>query len=146
MATRYHHTNIATTDVAKLESFYKEVFDLREIPGRAQNQIMTQGYGGHVAFLSDGTTEMHLATRDLDLSFRTGQHVNPLHKGHIAFRTDDIDDIKRRLTERGVPFSDFGTWAMKGWRQIFFYDPEGNVVEVHQVDDPDSDRQGQKAT
>jgi len=22
---------------------------------------------------------------------------------------------------------------MSGWQQIFFYDPEGNVIEVHQV-------------
>jgi catechol-2,3-dioxygenase len=22
---------------------------------------------------------------------------------------------------------------MKGWDQIFFYDPDGNIVEVHQV-------------
>jgi hypothetical protein len=22
---------------------------------------------------------------------------------------------------------------MKGWAQIFFYDPEGNVIEVHEV-------------
>jgi hypothetical protein len=22
---------------------------------------------------------------------------------------------------------------MKGWQQVFFYDPEGNVVEVHQA-------------
>ena len=25
------------------------------------------------------------------------------------------------------------TWAMKGWHQIFFHDPEGNVIEVHQI-------------
>jgi catechol 2,3-dioxygenase-like lactoylglutathione lyase family enzyme len=23
--------------------------------------------------------------------------------------------------------------AMKGWGQIFFYDPDGNIIEVHQV-------------
>jgi hypothetical protein len=26
-----------------------------------------------------------------------------------------------------------GDWAMTGWKQIFFYDPDGNVVEVHQA-------------
>jgi glyoxylase I family protein len=34
-----------------------------------------------------------------------------------------------------VPYSDYGTWAMNGWHQIFFHDPDGNVVEVHQVDE-----------
>jgi catechol-2,3-dioxygenase len=23
---------------------------------------------------------------------------------------------------------------MNGWHQIFFYDPEGNIIEVHQVE------------
>ena len=27
--------------------------------------------------------------------------------------------------------SDYGDWAIKGWRQIFFHDPDGNVIEVH---------------
>lgn len=58
---------------------------------------------------------------------------NPLERGHIAFRTDDIEAIKARLTERGVPSADFGAWAIEGWHQIFFHDPEGNIVEVHQV-------------
>jgi hypothetical protein len=22
---------------------------------------------------------------------------------------------------------------MKGWQQVFFYDPDGNVIEVHQA-------------
>ena len=37
------------------------------------------------------------------------------------------------LTEKGVPFADYGTWAMGGWYQIFFYDPAGNIIEVHQA-------------
>jgi catechol 2,3-dioxygenase-like lactoylglutathione lyase family enzyme len=24
-------------------------------------------------------------------------------------------------------------FAMAGWHQIFFYDPDGNVIEVHQA-------------
>ena len=24
-------------------------------------------------------------------------------------------------------------WAMTGWKQMFFYDPDGNVAEVHQA-------------
>jgi hypothetical protein len=30
---------------------------------------------------------------------------------------------------------------MRGWEQIFFHDPEGNVIEVHQVK---SDRSGRR--
>ena len=33
----------------------------------------------------------------------------------------------------GVPYSDWGSDAVKGWHQVFFYDPIGNVIEAHQV-------------
>ena len=78
-------------------------------------------------------TQFHLAEKDLGINFRTGQAINPVERGHIAFRTDDIEAFKKRLKEKGIPFSDYGAWAMKGWEQIFFYDPDGNVIEVHQV-------------
>jgi glyoxylase I family protein len=73
--------------------------------------------------VTDGTTQLHLAERDLGVGFWTGNTMNPLELGHIALRTDDIEAFKRRLTERGIPFSDYGSWAMDGWDQIFFHDP-----------------------
>ncbi|NDC60146.1 MAG: VOC family protein [Alphaproteobacteria bacterium] len=138
MATRFHHVNFASKLLPELESFYKEVLQLDEshaYAGASANaQITNQGYGGRVAFLTDGAVEMHLSTKDLNVAFRTKQAINPLANTHIAFRTDDIEGIKRRLEERGVPYADYGAWAIKGWTQIFFYDPEGNIVEVHQVE------------
>jgi catechol 2,3-dioxygenase-like lactoylglutathione lyase family enzyme len=125
-------------DVTDLENFYKDVLELDQTyygGYDSSDQIKDQGYSGHVAFLTDSSVEMHLATRDLTVAFKTGQGVNPFDRGHIAFRTDDIEGVKRRLVERGVPYADYGRWALKGWNQIFFQDPEGNVVEVHQVDD-----------
>ena len=77
--------------------------------------------------------QMHIAEKDMQIGFRTGKVVNPVQRGHIAFRTDDLDALKKRLDEKGIKYSDFGDWAMTGWKQIFFYDPDGNVVEVHQA-------------
>ena len=51
----------------------------------------------------------------------------------IAYRTDDLDAFKAHLMENGIPFSDWGETAVVGWQQIFFYDPDGNIIEVHQV-------------
>ena len=59
--------------------------------------------------------------------------MNPLERGHIAYRTDDIEAFMAHLNSCGVPYSDWGSDAVKGWHQIFFYDPIGNVIEVHQV-------------
>src|SRR4051812_40576695 len=114
MTTKFHHINFTSKNPAELEDFYKNVLEQDESHAYSghQAQIKDQGYGGNVAFLTDGTTEMHLSTLDLNVAFRTGQAINPLERGHIAFRTDDIEGIKRRLTERGVPFADYGQWAI----------------------------------
>lgn len=136
MQIKFHHVNLSTSDVPGLDAFYRDVMGMKTEPTLSEKRITQQGYAGNVSFLTDGTkgaAEFHLAEKDLKIGFKTGQAVNPLEKGHIAFRTDDIAAFKKRLEERGIPYSDFGAWAMKGWEQIFFYDPAGNVVEVHQV-------------
>jgi len=134
MKIKLHHVNFCSTDVPALEAFYRSVLDLEPEPSLEKGRILEKdGYPGKVAFLSDGVTQFHLAEKDLGVTFRTGQAINPVERGHIAFRTDDIAAFKRRLEERGIPYCDYGAWAMRGWEQIFFYDPDGNIVEVHQV-------------
>jgi glyoxylase I family protein len=134
MKIKLHHVNVCSKDVPELAEFYRNVLDLAPEPSLEAGRILDkEGYPGQVAFLSDGTTQFHLAEKDFGISFRTGQAINPVERGHIAFRTDDIEAFKGRLREKGIPFSDYGAWAMKGWAQIFFSDPEGNVIEVHEV-------------
>jgi catechol 2,3-dioxygenase-like lactoylglutathione lyase family enzyme len=133
MKLKLHHVNFATTDVAAMDKFYRDVLDMRTIPDMGRNRKRDEGYPGDVAFVTDGAMQMHIAEKDMAVGFRTGKVVNPVQRGHIAFRTDDLDAFKKRLDGKGIKYSDFGDWAMAGWKQIFFYDPDGNVVEVHQA-------------
>lgn len=71
-----------------------------------------------------GNMQMHIATRDLNIAFRNGEVINPVDRGHIAFRTDDIEAYKRHLDEHGVHYSDYGTTFAAEWHQLFFLDPE----------------------
>ena len=135
MKLKLHHLNLATKNVDAMDAFYRDVLDLKVEPTLARQRIKTDGYAGDVAFITDGTTQFHIAEKDLGIGFRTGQAVNPVQHGHIAFRTDDIAAFKQRLDAKGIKYSDYGGWAMRGWHQIFFYDPDGNVIEVHQAPD-----------
>jgi glyoxylase I family protein len=133
MRIKLHHVNLCSTNVPAMDAFYRTVLGLAPEPGLDAARVTSaDGYAGRVAFVTDGTTQLHLAERDLGVGFRAKHAINPLERGHIAFRTDDIAAFKRRLREKGIPFADYGAWAMDGWEQIFFHDPEGNVVEVHQ--------------
>jgi catechol 2,3-dioxygenase-like lactoylglutathione lyase family enzyme len=92
-----------------------------------------------VAFRSDGQVQFHLAAQDLDLALRHAKGINPLERGHLAFRTDDLAAFRRHLEERGIPYADYGTTFTRFWHQIFFHDPAGTIIEVHQVlDAPDA--------
>ncbi len=134
MQIKLHHVNLCSKNVPAMDEFYRSILDLEPEPSLGSNRVTEQGYAGDVAFVTDGQTQFHLAAKDLSVAFRTGKAINPVERGHIAFRTDDIEGFKRRLEEKGVPYADYGKWAMNGWYQIFFYDPEGNVIEVHQAD------------
>ena len=133
MKMELHHINVCTHDVPGLNEFYRKVMTLGPIDDDEHVQDTSQGYSSGVEFLSDGHIEFHLATTDLGVGHRTKQAVNPLDRGHIAFRTDDIEAFKTHLTKQGIPFSDYGVWAMEGWYQIFFQDPAGTIIEVHQI-------------
>jgi glyoxylase I family protein len=135
MEFKYHHINLCSEDVPRLSAFYRSVFDLSQISEYQRiNTDGTASYSGNVDFLTDGTVEFHLARKDVDLALRMKHAINPLERGHICFRTDDIEGLKRRLEEQGIPYADYGKWAMAGWYQIFFHDPDGNIIEVHQTD------------
>jgi glyoxylase I family protein len=133
MKLKLHHVNLSSTNVPAMDEFYRNVLGMEPEPSLNEARIVEQGYPGNVAYVTDGTIQVHLAEKDLEVGFRTGQAINPLERGHIAFRTNDIDAFKKRLEEKGIAYCDYGAWAMRGWEQIFFYDPDGNIIEVHQV-------------
>jgi catechol 2,3-dioxygenase-like lactoylglutathione lyase family enzyme len=134
MPMNLHHVNISATDVEALRRFYVDSLGLTDISDSMASQQIRDQYPGRVAWLEGESGQVHLAELDPTLLFRTQQAVNPVLHGHIAFRTRDIDSVRRRLDATEVPYSDYGKWAMKGWHQMFLYDPAGNVIEIHQAD------------
>jgi glyoxylase I family protein len=115
MKLTLHHLNLCSKNVKEMDDFYTDILDMKPEHSMEKLRVKTEGYDGNVAFITDGQTQVHVAQTDLGVAFRTGE----------AF--------KKRLDEKGVPYSDYGGWAMSGWHQIFFHDPDGNVIEVHQA-------------
>lgn len=136
MKLKLHHINLSTERVGEMDEFYRDVMCLDtaddDVPVLKNDEDV---YTGDVAFISDGDMHLHLARKDVMAGFRTGKLVNPVEKGHIAYRCDDIAAFKAHLEAKGVPYSDWGNSAVAGWHQIYFFDPDGNVIEVHQVED-----------
>lgn len=136
MKLEFHHINFVSKDVDGMQDFYTDVLGLADIPPESfprTEATEDAGFNGKIRFATDGAMQMHLAERDLGVAFRNGQTINPVDRGHIAFRTDDIAAFLALLDARGIPYSDYGTAFAKAWHQVFFHDPEGNVIEVHQL-------------
>ena len=132
MKLELHHINLSTQDVKKLENFYKDILFLDTQSDDLPTLEKKKGYSGDVSFVGDGKVQMHLAQKDLSVNFKTGHFINPVEKGHIAYRTDDIEAFKNHLKQNNIEFTDWADIGVSGWHQIFFYDPDGNIIEVHQ--------------
>lgn len=141
MKLEFHHINYVSEDVDRMHDFYTQVLGMDDIPMTEFPRTETEdgkGFDGKIRFATEGAMQMHLAERTFDVAFRNGQVINPVERGHIAFRTDDLPAFLARLEARGIPYSDYGTAFAKEWHQVFFHDPEGNVIEVHQQVAPDN--------
>ena len=130
---RPHHLNLASGDgdAAKTAEFYRDLLELTpvELP-RDEG-----AYSAGIHTLEDRSGyQYHFVPAEPDFTEREELPVNPLI-GHLAFRVDDIAALRERLDSAGVPYSDMGVWAISGWHQLFCTDPDGRVIEFHQVVD-----------
>ena len=56
MKLKLHHVNFATEKVAEMDEFYRGILDIQSEQAMGSGRIKEQGYGGDVAFVSDGDT------------------------------------------------------------------------------------------
>lgn len=135
MKLEFHHINFVSENVNRLHDFYTNTLGLTDILITSfprPKETESTGYSGKIRFATDGIMQIHLAEKTLEVAFKHGDSINPVKRGHVAFRTDDIEGFKARLVTQGNSYSDYGTAFAKEWHQVFFHDPEGNVIEVHQ--------------
>ena len=135
MNLKFHHINLVSKNLDELNDFYQNILGLKSLSQdnfKRTKSSGSEGYEGAIKFVSDGNVQMHLAEKDLGVAAKNKQFLNPVEKGHIAFRTDNIEYVKKILKKNNINFADYGCTFSKEWHQIFFQDPEGNVVEIHQ--------------
>ena len=135
MALEFHHINFVSNNVDAMDAFYRNILEMDSIPVEQfprTEETHDRGYSGKINFVTEGKIEMHLAERNLEVGFKNNQTINPVDKGHIAFRTDDIASFLSKLDAAGIPYSDLRNNLRQRMASSFFHDPEGNIIEVHQ--------------
>jgi glyoxylase I family protein len=150
---RLHHVNVVSDNMEELHEFYRTALGMETDPlppmvehlghQNDRHDADDDKWRSNVAFFNargdeDVDLQIHAGRRQAFLGPRMGHTINPLLTGHYAFRTDDLDEVRKHLQDQGIPFADYGEWAVKDWDQIFLTDPAGNVIEIHQVMTADS--------
>ena len=116
---RVHHSSFAVADLEKSKDFYGRVFGLESIDRPNFN------FPG--AWYAIGTYQIHLIAAEKD---RTNSEISTL-KGrttHIALKVKDVEPVKQRLLEEGIPFRE-GEIILTHMRQVFCQDPDGYSIE-----------------
>ncbi|MEM7774174.1 MAG: VOC family protein [Pseudomonadota bacterium] len=129
-----HHVNIPAVDVKATASFLRDIIGLPEgnwtypdKPGELHHRDDT------IAYFGTENRGIHVVKPIATFARDNGFIHNPTIGGHPAISVPDITAVMRRLDDAGIPYSDAGTYAMKGVHQIYVYDPSMNVIEINQV-------------
>lgn len=137
MAWKLDHVNFVTNNLEASTEFYSEVLGMKEqlfeaVAEEDREHSLPIGSDEFHAFPEEsGRLGVHLNPPEPDFNRRTGFWINPISHGHVAFTVDDIEEIKARLDERGIPYQDAGEWAVKGRYIIYVYDPDMNLLEIN---------------
>ena len=77
MKIEFHHINCVSKDVEGLDLFYRDILQMQPIP--AQKFVRTEatkadGYDGKIKFVTEGSMQMHLAEKDLNVAAKNKPH------------------------------------------------------------------------
>ena len=114
---KYLHATILVRDLRRTREFYTKVLGLQEIDRPRFNFSGT--------WFAIGEQELHIVVKD-DLN------GDPAFSDdrHIALGVADFDRVPADLEELGIHFRRGSNPARK---QIFFRDPDGNLIELQPV-------------
>ena len=127
-----HHHGIrigpSKDEVEKARRFYTDVMGLSPDSGRPVIPTI-DGYWMDVG----GTAQIHLMGVEGQSKFAKGPNQDP-SRPHVALAVPSIDEAERELGRLGVDYWMAESVVGPDSRQIFFYDPFGNMIELHQID------------
>lgn len=131
-----HHVNLEAKDVRRTAAFYTSILGMAEGAWTfPESRGYIPGEPERLALFPDGRqdhTGLHLIAPDEDFAAKNNLSHNPSIGGHFAIEVKDLRAVIRRLEAARISYSDAGVFAIPGLWNIYFRDPEGNLIEVNQ--------------
>lgn len=118
-----NHIAVYVTDLARSTAFYKDVFDLEQIPEPFKD-------GRHTWFSLGSAGHLHLIQ-----GVKAG--VEHDKNEHLCFSVASVDKFITLLNSKKIEFEDWAgtrkavTNRVDGVKQVYFKDPDGHWLEVN---------------
>jgi catechol 2,3-dioxygenase-like lactoylglutathione lyase family enzyme len=122
MSVALHHVAIIVSDLVRAELVYGDILGLK------QDARPDLKFDGTFYSLGNGQ-QLHV----MKLDNPDADSVTPEHGGryrHFALAVSDLENIKARLVKEGIAY----TASKSGRAAMFFYDLDGNAIELIQRD------------
>ncbi len=121
MSIAFHHVAIIVSDLAKAKHIYGDIL------GLTQDKRPDLNFDGLFYSLGGGQ-QLHIMLLDNP----DAESSKPKHGGryrHFALSVSDLDTIKSKLEQSNIDY----TQSKSGRAAIFFYDFDGNAIELIQT-------------
>jgi catechol 2,3-dioxygenase-like lactoylglutathione lyase family enzyme len=123
---RIQHVGLVVADLERSRRFYAQALGLEEVPRPAN-------FTFDGAWFRFGGTELHLLVE----AHTTGGAGHDAGEGaargltsHVAFQVEELEPALERLAAHGVELAGGPMPRGDGYRQAFFRDPDGHVLEL----------------
>lgn len=113
-----HHIAVPTSDPERCAEFYERLLGMQRIPRPDFS------FGGAWMYHPACNIQIHIIEHPS--AVRPGE-IDSL-AGHFAVRVEDMDASEALLNEHAVPYR--RQMNAGGIPQIFFHDPDGNMIEL----------------
>ena len=123
--SKQHHIAIICSDWAKTKEFYVDKLGFELI-----REVYRPEVDDYLRMIRQGDTV-------LEVFIKPGypeRVTNPEAKGlrHLAFRVEDLEAAVRWLNDAGIQTEDIREDKANGGRFVFFKDPDGLPLELHE--------------
>ena len=120
-----HHIAIITSDWAKAKKFYVDKLGFKLI-----REVYRPEKDDYLRMLKQGDTTLELFV----MPQNPERVTNPEAKGlrHLAFHVENIEPAVQWLHSLGIETGPVGEDPYNGGRYVFFRDPDGLPLELHE--------------
>ena len=144
MIRRLDHINIVVSDLEAAQRFFSLLGFSQGVSARLDARFLETvtgipGASGRFVALHHPGSEVSIEILQFDPAGSPSEGIGRADRigyRHMAFAVADIEGVVEKLRENGVEFiSPIQTWEKTGKRLVYFYGPDGILMELAQYPD-----------